>query len=354
MRWALFAGLALTVGALAKGQDADDRPLHSEKGIGGPIKIEQREPYFNRLVINGLLWGTQVNEKFVRHWADDANYIVPDSPWHSILAVGVTLAFDPRQEPLSYYHRTGPVGAIFRELHTRKDGADAISSVAILGLGAGTEAVYAKPFQRFTYYEADPALKRLVADTDKYFTYIGDARKRGATIEVRIGDRREKLKDDKDRKYTLILVDQAEGYPFAKDVFSKEAVQLYFDRLTGDGIVALHISNKFFSLEPMFAHLAAELKLEGRIWYDNAERGKPGKTASAWIVLARDKKSLGTLAVPKNEQLNRFGTRFVLLDAVNGIPVLTDAHADPLPYTFHPSFQLLALWLGRPTPLYSR
>ncbi len=45
-----------------------------------------------------------------------------------IAVAGANLSFDPRQEPLTYYHRTGPVGAMFRELRTpqgrgRREGA---------------------------------------------------------------------------------------------------------------------------------------------------------------------------------------------------------------------------------------
>ncbi len=130
-------------------------------------------------------------------------------------------------------------------------------------------------------------------------------------------------------------------------------MQLYFDRLADDGIVGLHVSNKFFYLEPMFARLAAELKLEARVWSDNAERGKPGKNASTWIVLAKDKKSLGTLALPKDEQINVFRTGFVPLKSAFGVPVWTDSEADALIFAFHPSLQRCVRgWVSDTSPYY--
>lgn len=348
MRLLLLVALALAVGCAKKpdSNPADtsapnpepapnvpgqvhDEPLHSEKGIAGTIEIERRGHY-NRLTIGGVMHGSQANEKYVRHWGDDFQHLVLGSPWDIVATVGAYNAFDPRQEPLSYYHRTGPVGAMFRELRTRKNGTDAKAPVGILGMNAGTEACYALPGQKFTFYETDPAIKRLVADTDKYFTYISDARKRGAEIDIRIGNRREKLKEDKDHKFALILVDQAELYPVAKEVFSKEAVQLYFDRLTDEGIVALQISNKYVNLEPMFARLAEELKLEARIWTDNAERGKPGKTASSWVVLAKHQKTLGTLALPLPKQ-SEYGTKFQPLATHRDVPAWTDSRAEVVP-----------------------
>jgi hypothetical protein len=218
---------------------------------------------------------------------------------------------------------------MFRELRTRKNGADATAPVAVLGLAAGTEAAYALRGQSITYYETDPAVKRLVADTDKYFTYISDARKRGAIIDIRIGKQREKLAADKERKYQLIIVDiAAESYPIPREIMTREAVELYFDRMTDDGILGLHVSNRYIKLEPMFERMAMELKVEAQIWYDNEGVNAPGKTASCWIVLAKSKEKLGTLALPVEIQRARFGSEFGPLESRTGIRVWTDKEQD--------------------------
>jgi hypothetical protein len=352
MRYGLVLAFTLA-GAAALCQDPYPPPVHSEEGVGGRIEVEAVGRY-NRLIINKLLWGTQINETFVRHWADDLGFIVPGSPWDVVVTAGANAAYRPREDPLSYYHRTGPVGAIFRELRTRKSGKDAAAPVAVFGLGAGTEAAYALRGQSITFYETDPALKRLVADSDKYFTYVADARKRGATIDVRVGKRRELLAADKDRKYAVILVDQAESYPVGRDVVTKEAVQLYFDRMTEDGILGLHISNKYIDHEPMIARIADELKLEARLWSDSVERGRPGKTASSWLVLAKSTKALGTLAAPLDEQEREFASRFRPPEALPGIRAWTDKEQDVWILTMIPSLQELRRLLGLPTPLWNQ
>lgn len=268
-----------------------------------------------------------------------------------ITAVGANAVYNPRLDPLTYYHRTGPVGAIFRELRARKNGADAKATVGILSLGAGTEAAYAIPGQTITYYESDPALKRLVADSDKYFTFIADARKRGAIIDIRIGKPREKLAEDKERKYPLLIVDvAAESFPIPREIMTREAVELYFDRMTEDGILALHISNKYIMLEPMIARMAQDLKLEARLWSDNQERGRPGKTASSWVVLARSEKALGTLALPEDQQLE-FGTHFLPIEQLPHIRPWTDKDQDVWILWFNKDLQELRRFFGLPTPL---
>src|SRR5262249_57456111 len=72
-----------------------------------------------------------------------------------------------------------------------------------------------------------------------------------------------------------------------------------------DGIVALHISNKYVRLEPVVARIADDLGLAARVWNDDAE-GKPGKTASSWVVLAKKVEYLGTMAAPQSEQVAKF------------------------------------------------
>jgi hypothetical protein len=324
-------------------QPDDPPPLHTEKGIRHQVKVEEsitrqylvdratKEPLeprmqlgqytYRRLIIGDTLHGTQVR-KHERHILDDFQCLTAANPWDNIAVLGAIQNFDMREEPLTYHHRTGPVGAIYRELRSRKGGADAKAPVAVLGLTAGTQACYAQKGQKMTFYETDPAVVKLVADTDKYFSYVADARKRGAEIEIRVGNRRANLKEDKDRKYALIVVDLAESFPECTDIFTKDAVQEYIDRLTDDGLIALHVSNKFYRFEPVCAMIAEELKLSAQVWNDDAE-GKHGKTASSWMVLARDKKTLGTLGLPQ-EQQEKYGTRFRPAETHPAIPAWTD------------------------------
>src|SRR5437764_66983 len=92
---------------------------------------------------------------------------------------------------------------------------------------------------------------------------------------------------------------------YPPDRLTLEAVRLYADRVTPDGLVALHVSNKKLWLEPVVARIAEELGLAGRIWNDDGFR-RPGKTASGWVVLARDEAALGTIAKPTDEQVVGF------------------------------------------------
>jgi len=92
----------------------------------------------------------------------------------------------------------------------------------------------------------------------------------------------------------------------AQEELAGLARRILADRVTPDGLIALHVSNKKLWLEPVVARIAEELGLAGRIWNDDGFR-RPGKTASGWVVLARDEAALGTIAKPTDEQVVGFG-----------------------------------------------
>lgn len=289
----------------AGAQDDDPPPLVRL----GKYHIEE-ERNFRRLIHDGTLVGTQFHHANL-HRLDVPNGLTANSPWDSLLLIGSLAVWDPRLEPLTYYHRTGPVGAVFYELRTRNGGRDGLAPIGVVGMSAGTMACYAQKGQTITFFESSPDLKKLVADTDRYITFIGDARLRGAKVDVQIGDARKSLETVKE-PFAVLFVEMYDTGFDPGERMTLQAVKLYMDRVRDDGIVALHISNKYYRLEPVVAAIAAELKLAARIWNDDAE-ARPGKTASSWVVLARNEESLGALGKPTLSQIQAFGTRNELL-----------------------------------------
>jgi hypothetical protein len=289
----------------ALSQDEDPPPIARL----GRFHIEERN-MFRRLIDKDVMIGVQIHEKYLVR-ADSANVFGVWSPFEVLLQEGSLAAWNPRLEPLSYYHRTGPIGAIFHELRTRNRGRDAAGSVGIIGLECGTPAAYAIRDQSMVFYEPDPDVKALSFDTDRYFTYIRDARLRKARVDVRIGNVRKNLETETER-FAVLLVELYNGGFDPGERLTLEAVKLYMDRVRDDGLVALHISNKYFRLEPVIAAIARELKLAGRVWNDDSDT-RPGKTASSWVVLARNENALGVLGQSVHEQAKAFGTKNHLL-----------------------------------------
>jgi hypothetical protein len=272
--------------------------------LGAAYSIDR----FNKLSHGTTLHGMQATETPRMVLQDDLRMLGVGSPWDALLIGGAQYSWDARQEPLTYYHRTGPVGGIFTRARQIDRQLGVTSDVAMIGLGTGSAAAYALPGQRLTFYEIDRKVielvehprvmnpedvKRGLPEKRGPFTFVDDARRRGATVDFLLGDARLKLDENKDVKYGLLLVDAFSSDSIPVHLLTREAIELYKSRLTEHGLLALHISNRYVMLEPVVARLAHETGLKARLWSDGNEVGYPGKTASSWVVLAKTDEDLG-------------------------------------------------------------
>jgi spermidine synthase len=217
--------------------------------------------------------------------------------WHKLLHGATShgkqsLDPDRRDEPLTYYHRAGPIGQAFATWQ----GPYAKTQIAVIGLGTGSLASYIQPGQSLTFYEIDPAVVR-IAQSPRYFTYYEAAQQRGANLQVVLGDARVKLGEAPDHRYDLIVLDAFSSDAIPVHLITREAVAMYFRKLTDDGVVALHISNRYLGLEPVLGNLAKDLSLTGLKQFDDeSDEQFPGKSSSDWALLARRKGAFGNLA----------------------------------------------------------
>src|SRR5262249_10961478 len=76
---------------------------------------------------------------------------------------------DMDREPLSYFHRTGPIGQVFADF----SGPKATKEIAVIGLGTRTLASYWAPWQFFVFFDIHSDNER-VAPT--YSTYLENCR----------------------------------------------------------------------------------------------------------------------------------------------------------------------------------
>jgi SAM-dependent methyltransferase len=199
-----------------------------------------------------------------------------------------------RAEPLSYYQRKGPIGQLFTELDRRPGSVH----MAVIGLGTGTLAAYARPGDRVTFFEID-RLVRDIAFDPAYFTYAGDARDRGATVRLELGDARIRLeavkRDRPEERYDVILVDAFSSDAIPVHLLTREALRLYFDLLGPRGILALHISNRYLRLEPVVANLAEDGRYARLLQHGDTGDIRGGVEAS-WAILARRPEDFGEMA----------------------------------------------------------
>lgn len=193
-----------------------------------------------------------------------------------------------RGEPLTYYHRTGPIGRVFKSL----EGDPRLKHVAVIGLGAGSLAAYAEPGQHWTYYEIDPSVVHIARDSG-YFSFLGSCR---ADLDITLGDARLTLARS-DQRYGLIVVDAFSSDAIPLHLLTKEAFRVYREHLTEDGILAFNISNRYLDLQPVLGDLAARADppLVCHVREDlspSDQEKQEGKAPSIWVVMGHRAKDL--------------------------------------------------------------
>jgi hypothetical protein len=266
----------------------------------------------------------------------------------------------------TYYHRYGPVGIVMEQYNWfpgkqntfHADARMPVSMVgqitasmgvgnlplaaviepwseppyATIGLGTGTMASYARPYQFMTYYEIDDVIRgfSVPEKSDEpgiepldfnmkgpyrhgtRFSYLQNAIWRGANLEVIMGDARlslepkrekdnidnsfiyvanfNKFQDPKDRYYMGAPFEEVhppkgaaypEGFYAQRDSFykaivvdafssdaipihllTKQAMEIYMSKLTQDGVLLVHTSNRHMDLVKPATRIVMELSKE--------------------------------------------------------------------------------------------
>lgn len=209
--------------------------------------------------------------------------------YHGSTVHGVQMNDEARKcEPTSYYHRTGPVGDVFDVYNSKL----ANLPVAATGLGSGTLGTYSLPGQQWDFYDIDPAIVR-IASEPSYFTFISDCTK--ASHQMILGDARLRLREAPAGKYGLLIMDAFSSDSVPAHLLTTEAMDLYLGKLSSDGMLAFHISNRYLNLEPLLSGLSKRAGLSAFIRRDQ-ERDLVGKYPSVWVVMARNDAALGSIA----------------------------------------------------------
>jgi hypothetical protein len=208
--------------------------------------------------------------------------------------------------PTAYYHPSGPLGDLVFTLVT--DGR--FHDVGAVGLGAGALAAYAGDGVRMDFFEIDEAVIRIAENPD-YFTYLADARARpGTTVRTMAVDGRLGIGAMAQASYDLIVIDAFSSDAIPTHLITREAVAMYESRLKARGVVAFHVSSRFFNLRPVLARIAGDQHLVCFARDDDdvpPEQAAEAMRPSVWVVLARDENDLGQLAhsAPRWMQLSQ-------------------------------------------------
>lgn len=162
-----------------------------------------------------------------------------------------------RDQPASYFSTHSGVGRALTALQ-----ADGPVRVGVVGLGVGVLSGYVRRGDYVRLYEINPDV---VAIAEEYFTFLPNARRSGADIDVLLGDARLTLERQPPQHFDLLAIDAFSSDAIPAHLLTNEAFELYFKHLQPGGVLAVHISNRYVDLVPVCARAAEHVGKSARV-----------------------------------------------------------------------------------------
>ena len=188
--------------------------------------------------------------------------------------------------PTTYYAPGTPIGDVFTA-NTQP------GQIGVIGLGAGSVACFARPGQEYVYYEIDPLVAQFAQD-DRYFSYLSNCT---PDAKIILGDGRLSLAAEKDGAFRLLLIDAFSSASVPAHLLTREAVELYLSKLSDDGVLVMHVSNKHMNLKTLVARIADDLGVPARYKYSIADPNQASEyesQASQVVIIAKSEAAFST------------------------------------------------------------
>jgi hypothetical protein len=246
-----------------------------------------------------------------------------------------------RRQPLAYFHPLTGIGQVFQKFSGLEPlsiryvpadfrvpaaivglGGDPFAQVmsthaqppyAVVGLGVGSLATHARPFQSLDYYEIDPLVLKLSTYPEKrpFFTYLRDARERNVQLSrgvepqrkddvmAILGDGRLKIKEAPEHWYHIICLDAFSSDAIPVHLLTADAVDLYLEKLVPGGLLVFNATNNFVDIKGVLREIADARGLECYHLGDSHTEMIPEKWGTDYVILRRNQQSIDALLAAK-------------------------------------------------------
>jgi hypothetical protein len=194
-----------------------------------------------------------------------------------------------RPEPITYYHKNGGIGQAITAIRQRKG---APLRVAVIGLGSGTLTCASAPGETWKFFEIDQSMVDTARDP-KYFSYV---EKCEPGLKPTIGDARLTFAREPNGVYDLIIVDAYSSDAIPIHLATKEAMAIYKNKLSPQGAVVMHVSNRHLELASVVVGIANANGLKSWVYDEDSGRDSEYIFATNVVVSARAEADVGKLA----------------------------------------------------------
>jgi SAM-dependent methyltransferase len=189
--------------------------------------------------------------------------------------------------PTTYYYPKSPIGQAIakrREILGAKKGR-----YGIVGLGTGSSSCHKREGETWRFFEIDPVVIKIAKDP-KNFTFIGKCQ---PDIDIVVGDARLTIAKEEDASFDLFVIDAFTSDAIPVHMLTKEAVQLFLNKLKPDGVVLLHTSNRYLNLNSVLGAILKKLP-EGAAAMGISDEGTEsyGQSGSSAAIFAKSETAL--------------------------------------------------------------
>ena len=146
--------------------------------------------------------------------------------------------------PTTYYYPGSPMGQTIAKRREVLAAKGEKGRYGIVGLGTGSSSCHKREGETWRFFEIDPAVIK-IAKNPKNFTFISKCQ---PDIDIAVGDARLTIAKEADSSFDLFIIDAFTSDAIPVHMLTKEAVQLFLDKLKPDGVVLLHTSNRYLDL----------------------------------------------------------------------------------------------------------
>lgn len=213
-------------------------------------------------------------------------------------------AAERRNWPTSYFGYGSGIGIALRYHPNRlaPDSSQQGLRIGVVGLGAGTIASYCRKEDSIRFYEINSEVVRLSA---KYFSYLRDCR---GSVELALGDARISMEREKEQgvsqKFDVLGIDAFTGDAIPVHLLTGECFRIFRFHMKQDGILAFHVSSRYFDLAPVIRSLAS---LDSRENYQailvaGKSDQSQGADSSDWVLVTSNQVFLNSRGVQKAVQ----------------------------------------------------
>jgi hypothetical protein len=192
--------------------------------------------------------------------------------------------------PTTYYYPGSPMGQMIAKRREILAAKGEKGRYGIVGLGTGSSSCHKREGETWRFFEIDPTVIKISKDP-KNFSFISKCQ---PDIDIAIGDARLTMAKEANSSFDLLIIDAFSSDAIPVHMLTKEAVQLFLDKLRPDGVVLLHTSNRYLDLNSVLGAILKQMP-EGTaaiVVTDRAASGGYGQSISSNVIFAKSEAAL--------------------------------------------------------------